>query len=189
MKSVKISFVQPALYRWIWGVVALTACVLFAGFIAKAYQIRSEGAVLSGQLHELQTKIQTLQASTRTSSSQALLGMDAAKMRQASQISLALQSDLGKALRTIETLKIPAVRLRNLAIDNAQGTINIDLELGSLAQASVVSEALAAGYKKSPWVLISATAQGAGSAASEPGISVAVNPAFLGKWRAKLAEL
>jgi hypothetical protein len=189
MKPVKISFIQHKLHPWIWGVAALIACALLAAFMTQADHIRSEMTVQNRELQEIQTMLQTLQTTTPSSSSESLLGMDAAKKRQASQIAQLLQSDLGKALRTLETLKIPAVKLRNLTIDNAQGLIDIDVELANLEQVSVLSQALAAGYTKSPWVLISATAQSASPSGSQSSIPVSFNSIYLGKWRAKLAEL
>lgn len=187
MKAVKINFVRRKMYPWIWGVAGLIACGLVTGFIAKAHQNKTEKAALTLQAQEIQSKLQALQASTPSLSSS--MDADAAKKRQANQIAQTLQSDLGKALRTLETLKIPTVKLRNLSIDNAQGTIDIDLELANLAQVSTVGESLAAGYINSPWVLISATAQAAGPAAGLPSTPSNAHSIYPAKWRAKLSAL
>jgi hypothetical protein len=187
MKAVKINFVHRRAYPWIWGIAGLIACGLVAGFMAKAHQVKSEKAALTIQAQEMQSKLLALQASKPSPLS--AFDTDIAKKRQANQIALTLQSDVGKALRTLETLKIPAVKLRNLTIDNAQGFIDIDLELGNLVQVSAVGEALSAGYAKSPWILISASAQVAASVTSLPSLVASANPTFVGKWRAKLADL
>lgn len=185
MKPIKIDFVKPAVYPWIWGVTALLLAMILIGFAWKGQSIRLQKAAVLSSTNELQAKLQALQAITNTPQAP---NLDSSKQRQASQIAQRLQIDLDKPLRTLESLQIPGVRLRSLAIDNQQSSIEIELDLPSLQQLAIVSEALGTGYSKSPWVLLSTTAQNQVSTNQMVGTTTN-NSAYVGRWRAKLTEL
>ena len=180
MKTLRIEFIQPKLYKWLWLLAA--ACFVIIGIVyAKQYQklfaerraVAEQTAKLAQQLAVVPLSVQPTQADPRRG--QSLL------------VANALQSDLNRVFTLIEAIKEPNTRLRNLSLDTASSIVRLEYEIDSIPRASSVTLSLNAGYAEGPWRLESIN-----SASPITGITVGTGQGtsqFRALWTANSAKL
>lgn len=187
MNPIRVEWVPSRAWRVIWGVAAVAAVgmVLVAGRQWQSYQTalvqeHEQQQEMSAQLDALKQPAKPLSPAI-------------AKLR--SQVQGQLLLDLNPVFATVEGMQLPGVHLRSLNLDAGSGSVRVEYALDSVAQASLVSEKLNAGYDRKPWVLTRVVAN-AGSGAGGKGMvpsGVAVGQgggiSYTGVWVAGLQGL
>ena len=174
-------FAHKPAYRKIWMLFTLLATCILVIYSLQTHQISHQKQSLLVQVQPLQLKRSQLEASGAVVIQSPY---SPAFSKQARQVAQLLKTDLNKAFSILENLKIPGVRLQSLALNAAQNLVEIEFELSQLSQASDVSEALMAGYNKSPWQLVSTNALMRNSPVESGG-----STNYTARWQAKLHEL
>lgn len=188
MKTILIEYVpnRQWLRVWgLWGVLAL-GVVFYAGWQWQAHQAIQQQEL--EQQQALRAQIEALKQPAKP------LEPGLLKLRQ--QVRERLLLDLNPVFATMEGLQEPGVQLRSVNVDTANGVVRLEYALESVAQASLVSEKLNAGYDSKPWALsgvVNAAPVG-GNGGRPPmggmgGTASGVSGAYLGTWVARVDRL
>ncbi|OOG37826.1 hypothetical protein [Polaromonas sp. A23] len=175
MKSIQIDFIQDKRWRWIW-IACLLSGVLLSGVTVWQWQksdraIRETGSRIEG----VRQKLSQLNAPKES--------LPNPRHGSAEQAAKLLQQDLNKVFATIENLKEPGTRLRNLSLDGASGALRLEFEIDSVGKAASLTALLNTGYDNRPWQLESVS-----TATSNPmGFGSALN--HRGIWSVQLDKL
>lgn len=145
MKPIRVQWVPGREWRVIWGAVAVAAVT---AFLAALWQWQGHQTVLAHAQEKQNALLTQIDALRRPSKP---LPPAVGKLRQQVQTQMLL--DLNPVFATIEGMQLPGVQLRNLNVDAGSGAVRVEYTLDSVAQASLVSERLNAGYDKKPWAL------------------------------------
>lgn len=139
MKPVQMDFVEPRAWRYIWSVAATVLLVIATTTAVKVWQLRQQRAVLAQELVALEAQ----QLQRRLAQAKAL-GPPKDNPRVASEAAAnrLLKRDWNRLYDTIETPTLSKVRLVQMSVDAATGQVMLEYELDSLAQATVVTQAL-----------------------------------------------
>lgn len=155
MKPVRIDFIKDKRWRYVWTLTVISGLCLVALAAWKWQQ-------LAKAVHHVESRIAVaMQQVAKLDAPEAVI----ADPRQGSseQAAKLLQQDLNKAFASAENQKEFGVRLRNLNLDGATGTLRLEFEIDSLPRASSVTAVLNAGYDNRPWQLESVTGAAGGS--------------------------
>ena len=138
MKPVQMDFVEPRAWRYIWSVAATVLLVIAATTAVKVWQLRQQRAALAQELVALEA--QQLQRLAQAKA----MGPPKDNPRAASEAAAnrLLKRDWNRLYDTIETPTLSKVRLVQMSVDAATGQVMLEYELDSLAQATVVTQAL-----------------------------------------------
>lgn len=138
MKPVQMDFVEPRAWRYIWSVAATVLLVIATTTAVKVWQLRQQRAALAQELVALEA--QQLQRLAQAKA----LGPPKDNPRVASEAAAnrLLKRDWNRLYDTIETQTLSKVRLVQMSVDAATGQVMLEYELDSLAQATVVTQAL-----------------------------------------------
>lgn len=167
MKSIRIDFIQDKRWRWIWITCLLFGTVL-SGVTVWQWQ-KSDRAIreTESRLQIVRQKLSQLSAPKESPLNP--------RQGSAEQAAKLLQQDLNKVFATIENLKEPGTRLRNLSLDGSSGALRLEYEIDSVGKAASLTTILNAGYDTRPWQLESVSTaasnpMGFGSALTHRGI-------------------
>ncbi len=183
MKPVHIEFVEKRGWRVI-GAFAVAICLVLLGALGWRWtQLHSRAMQESDRIAALQVQLQKARTPI-----QARMDPRQASAEQAAQL---LQQDLNKVFVTAENLNEPGVRLRGMTLDNTAGVLRLEYDLDSIVKASVVTEALNAGYENRPWQLEGVSGSAGNGLAGNGSVMQMVPTAtvFRGVWVARLKNL
>lgn len=150
MKRVRIDFAHGRRWIAIW----LPACAIMGGVLGAALQ--------QGRMIEAATRnAQQSRARLATESAEALKAQaqytadraNDSRRTELQGVAAALLRDWNPAFATVENMRQPGMRLLLLHLDAASGTIRVEYELESVAQAAALTADLNAGFAAAPWRL------------------------------------
>lgn len=138
MKPVRIDFVEPRAWRFIWAAAAGVVLAIVATTGVDVWQLRQQRVVLEQQLATLQAQqLQRLAQAQPAASPQ-----DNPRAASEAAARRLLQRDWNRLYDAIETPALVEVRLVQLNMDAVSGQVVLEYELESMAQASAVTQAL-----------------------------------------------
>lgn len=141
MRPLRIDFVDDQKWRVIWFITGTLLALMLVAYQFWAYQNAQ-------RQNELRQELESLQAEGL-----AQVSGQALDKRRAHALAMAklLQTDYNKVFQTLETLKQPGIRLRQLQIDATSRKVRVEYEFENLDQISVISGHLNSGYTNPPW--------------------------------------
>jgi hypothetical protein len=176
MKPIRIDFAQDRRWQWLWPAAAISGlCIIgLAG-----WQWRQNSAAAHGM--ESRTEALRVQLARLSAPKEAAFNPKQASAEQAGKL---LRQDLNKVFASVENLKEPGIRLRQLSLDGTSGTLRLEFELDTVAKAASLTAVLNAGYEHKPWQLESIT----GATNTNP-MGFAGGSAIRGLWFVDLGKL
>lgn len=138
MRPVRIDFVEPRAWKYIWASSAVVLLAIAAATGVKVWQLRQQRVVLEQQLAALQAQQrQGLEQAQPAKSPQ-----DNPRAASEAAARRLLQRDWNRLYDAIETPALDKVRLVQLNMDAVSGLVVLEYELESMAQVSAVTQAL-----------------------------------------------
>lgn len=138
MRSVRIDFVEPKAWKFIWASAALMVLVIMVITGVKVWQLRQQRVALEQQLAALQAQQRQRLAQAQPAASP----QDNPRAASEAADRRLLQRDWNRLYDAIETPALAKVRLVQLNMDAVSGQVVLEYELESMAQAAVVTQAL-----------------------------------------------
>lgn len=176
MKKIQINFISDHRWKWVWGLALLSI-----GCLAGAYAWQWHGASRLARETEDLISVARQNLALLGAPKEAPLNPKRASAEQAAKL---LQQDMNKVFATIENLKEPGTRLRNLSLDGASGILRLEFEIDSVVRASTLTAALNEGYGTRPWQLESVS-----SAASSNFTGFATSHPMRALWFVDISKL
>jgi hypothetical protein len=181
MKPIHFDFSAKPVYRRVWTLFVILAVFVLGAFGWQISEFKQKNETIAAQVKEAQAKMSPTQAKPAATGQPSYAP---AFSRQANLAAQLLQADLNKAFTALESLKIPGVRLQSLSLSASQNLVEVEFEFTQLSHASDISEALMAGYNKSPWLMMNTNALTRTVPQGSPHVA-----GFTGRWQAKLDQL
>lgn len=136
MRPVRIDFVEPRAWKFIWAAAALVVLAIVTTTGVKVWQLRQQRVVLEQQLAAMNAQqMQRLAQAPESPQDNPRAVSEAATRRL-------LQRDWNRLYDAIETPALAKVRLVQLNMDAVSGQVVLEYELESMAQVSAVTQAL-----------------------------------------------
>jgi hypothetical protein len=107
-----------------------------------------------------------------------------ARQSSAMKAAALLQFDLNAVFASIENVKEPGIRLRNMSLDVSAGSIRLEYELDFSEKAVVLTRILNEGNSARPWKFESLNTENMGSSNPLNGL-----PKMVGIWNARIKDL
>lgn len=184
MKPLRIDFIAPTAWRWVWRATLVLASLSVALGVLKIASIASQTEALAAQA-------QALHAQTADGR-----GGSTAGLRPESKLELArmFRADLNRVFSAAETLKVPGARLRVIQIDVVSNSARLEYELDTMSSADHITQHLNSTSPVRPWQLASLHNQAPSSASSpSPGVNqlfmTSPASAVRGIWTCRLDQL
>lgn len=141
MRPLRIDFVDDQKWRVIWIITGTLLALMLVAYQFWAYQDAQRQNELHQELARLQAGV-LAESSNRAPDKRHVHALAMAKL---------LQTDYNKVFQTLETLKQPGIRLRQLQIDAKSRKVRVEYEFENLDRVSVISAHLNSGYTNPPW--------------------------------------
>lgn len=178
VKALRVDFLR----RPRWLIAWLPACMVLGTVLGASIQ---QGRMLEAQTRATREQAARLAAqATEKLKVQAQLAAEQARdprRAELASVASALSRDWNPAFATVENLRQPGLRVLQLHLDGASGSIRLEYEVDAFAQAAAVTADLNAGYATAPWRLESI---GRIAAATGPG-----NERLRAAWTARIDTL
>lgn len=173
MKTVRISFIEPAHRAILWRIVL----VFVLGYTAVVgYALWESHQVYAREQDALAEIDQELASARRPPPGKA----DPREASTARALKL-MRADLNKAFLPVEGLVEPGAVLRSMVIDQASDTLRVEYTLATVESIARITSQLNTGYDAAPWTLETAMAS--------PGLNNSGKAELRAVWTARFSRL